>query len=127
MAVQRIRMPAMARGDSASIPFTVPTTIWTAGCSIFFAVKPRIDDDRLDQTAVIRRTLTDADIVSQDADNVEYAVAFAPSDTNTLDLGVYLAEFQYVSADKATVLSYPHPSIATLEFELKGDVNRRTT
>lgn len=126
MAVQIIRMPKWPRGDSGTIPFEVPKTIWTAGCSIFFAVKPRIEDDRLDQTAVIRRTLTDADIIAQDADKVTYVVVLAPGDTNTLDLGKYVAEFQYVSADKQTVLSYPHPSLATLEFELAGDVNRRT-
>lgn len=127
MAVQHVRTET-TRGRSRSIPFAVPLTIWTAGCSIFFTVKPRVDDDRADQSAVIKKTFTDADIVTTDAVNVNYLLVLDPSDTYGLDVGWYVAEFEYVSVDvPPIVLSFPDPTIAIWDFGIVGDVTRRVS
>lgn len=114
------------RGDSKIYPVSLPASVYSAGASLFFAVKTAIDDDPLDTEAVVRKELTDANITESGLQVVKWRLAFAPADTTNLVPADYLAEFQFVSADKNTVLTFPDPNRAVCVFALAGDVNRRT-
>ena len=123
--VQKIKY-SMPRGDSRSLPVALTADTYSAGASVFFGLKTVVDDDLADSTAVLKKTLTDADIIIHDVDYVHYLLQLLPTDTNTIPPAVYLAEFEFVSADGLTVLTYPDPSIAVWQFTITGDVNRRT-
>ena len=106
----------------------IPADTYSSGASVFFAMKTQVDDVSDDSSAVLKKTLTDSDIVVQGDDMiVVYSLHFAPADTNAVALGTYLAEIQFVSADKATVITYPDPEVAVWEFTVSGDINRRTS
>lgn len=117
----------MPRGDSRTLPIAVPVDTYSAGASIFFALKAQVDDDAADSTAVFKTELTDADITSTDADNVNYLLSIAPSDTNSVTPAVYRAEIEFVSSDQSIVITFPDPSKQIWEFTITGDINRRTS
>ena len=117
---------SIPRGDSRSYPIQVPALIWSAGSTLFFAMKSIVDDDPLDTEAVVVKSFTDADITAQDADVVQYQMDLVPADTFDLALGSYRAEFQMVSADEQTVVTFPDPGKDVWLFAVTGDVNRRT-
>jgi len=118
---------SMPRGDSRTFPIAVPVATYSAGASLFFALKKVVDDDADDSTAVLKKELTDADIVSTDADDKHYLMVLDPIDTDAIPPAIYLAELEFVSADKSIVITFPDPAIAKWTFEITGDVNRRTT
>lgn len=126
MAVKTIKY-SMPRGDSRTLPIAVPVDTYSAGASIFFALKAQVDDDAADSTAVFKTELTDADITSTDADNVNYLLSIAPSDTNSVTPAVYRAEIEFVSSDQSIVITFPDPSKQIWEFTITGDINRRTS
>lgn len=126
MSIKRLKY-SMPRGDSRTLPLAVPVDTYSTGASIFFAIKPQVDDVLDDSSAVLKKTLTDLDITSTDLVNVNYLLVLAPADTNTITPGMYFAEFEFVSADKSTVITFPDPSKSILEWEITGDINRRTT
>ena len=117
----------MPRGDSRSLPLAIPVTTYSLGASIFFTLKTVIDNNIDDSQAVLRKTLTDANITSNDGVNVNYLLVLAPVDTNTLTPTTYFAEFEFVSSDKSVVITYPDPSVEVLKMQITGDVTRRTS
>lgn len=127
MAKIPILIYSMPRGDSRTLPLAVPTSVYTTGASIFFGMKATIDADVTDANAYAKKTLTDADIVSQNANTVNYVLTLNPSDTTGVPPNTYFAELEYVSADKLTVISYPDPDIMIFQIVISGDVNRRIT
>lgn len=120
---------SMPRGDSRSIPLAIPVGTYSAGASIFFALKVAIDDVLNDSSAFLLKKLTDADIVSNDGTNVNYLLQLEPADTNGLTTvpTTFFAEFEFVSADQNTVITYPDESVAILQWTITPDVNRRTS
>lgn len=118
---------SMPRGDSRTLPLAVPLSTYSVGASIFFALKKIIDDDADDSTGFALKKLTDADIVSTDATHKHYVLALGPSDTNLIPPDTYLAELEFVSADKSVVITFPDAAVAVWHFEITGDVNRRVT
>ena len=126
MAVKTLKY-SMPRGDSRTLPLAVPVGTYSTGASVFFALKSQVDDDSDDSTAVFKTELTDADITSTDAENVHYLLTIAPSDTDSITPAAYRAEFEFVSADKSVVITFPDPAKQILEFTITGDVNRRTS
>lgn len=129
MAAARIQTVtySMPRGDSRVLPLAVPVSVYTTGASIFFCLKLVLDDLTTDVNAVVTKTLTDANIVSNDGTNVNYLMTLAPSDTNVIPPNTYFAEFEYVSADKSVVISYPDTSVQVWKFQITRDDNRRTS
>lgn len=117
---------SITRGNSKSYPLSLPASVYSTGASLFFAMKAAVDDDPLDTEAVVRKTLTDADIAVQNDKVVTWMFALVPADTDEVDPGDYLAEFKFVSADKATRLTFPDPDQAVWIFTVKAGVNRRT-
>lgn len=126
MAVKKIN-DSLVRGDSASIPLAVPLDSYSVGTKIFFALKANIDNSPGDTTAVVKKTLTDANIDSTDANGKNYVLDFVPADTDTVPLGTYRAEFEVVSADGTFVKTFPDPEFQEWFIEVTGDVNRRTS
>jgi hypothetical protein len=126
MAIKTLKY-SMPRGDSRTLPIAVPLATYSVGASLFFAIKPDVDNDLADATAAFKTELTDADITSTDADNVNYLLTLAPANTNTITPGVYRAEIEFVSADKSVVITFPDPAKQIWEFTITGDINRRTT
>lgn len=124
MAVRTITY-SMPRGDSRSLPIAVPVGTYSAGASIFFALKTVIDADATDSAAVLRKTLTDANITSNDGVNVNYLLSLVPADTTNITPATYFAEFEFVSADKSVVISYPDPALSIFKIQITGEVNRR--
>lgn len=125
---------SMPRGDTRSLPVSIPVGTYTAGSHIYFTIKPidDVDGASTDSTAVLIKTLSDADITSTDATNVNYLLTLAPDDTNTITPGVYRAEFEYVdtSTTPDTVITYPDPDRKTgaiLLWTITGDVTRRVS
>lgn len=114
------------RGDSRTQGFRLPADTYETGASVFFAMKAQIDDDQWDADAAVIKTLGDADIVDQaDTTIVRYLLKILPDDTDLVTPGIYLAEFQYVSPDKLTVLTWPNRKVMQWTIEIVGDVNRR--
>lgn len=126
MAVKTITY-SMPRGDSRSLPLAVPVATYSTGASIFFTLKTVVDNNIDDSQAVLTKTLTDANITSNDGTNVNYLLSLVPSDTNTLTPLTYFAEFEFVNAAKTQVITYPDPSIAQFKIQITGDVTRRTS
>lgn len=118
---------SMPRGDTRLLPVALPLGTYTVGASIFFALKTSIDAVVTDDSAVLKKALTDDDIVSVDAINVNYDLLFQPPDTTNITPGVYFAELEFVSADKSVVITYPDPDTAQWKFTITGEVNRRIT
>lgn len=118
---------SMPRGDSRSLPIAVPVGTYSTNMKIFFALKTVVDNITDDSSAVLRKTLTDADITGTDSTNVNYLLQLAPADTNSITPATYLAELEIVSADQSVVITYPDPSVAKWNFQITGEVNRRTS
>jgi len=117
----------MPRGDSRSLPIAIPVGTYSVGASIFFALKVAVDNILDDSSAVLKKTLTDANITSTDATNVHYLLVLTPSDTNSIAPATYFAELEFVNAAKTVVISYPDPEVNIWQFQITGDVNRRTS
>lgn len=126
MAVKKI-VYSMPRGDSRSFPIAIPITTYSAGASIFFALKTTADNVLDDASAVLKKTLTDVNITSTDSVNKNYLLNLTPTDTTGITPATYRAELEFVSADKTIVISYPDPNVTLWEFQITGDINRRTT
>lgn len=124
MAVKTLKY-SMPRGDTKTLPVSIPVGTYSVGASIFFALKKTIDANITDSSAVLRKTLTDANITSTDAVNVNYLMIITPSDTTNINPDTYFAEFEFVSADKSNVITYPDRDISEWRFTITGDVNRR--
>lgn len=118
---------SIPRGDSRTLPLQVPVDTYSSGMSIFITAKLEVDNVLDDSTAPLRKTLTDADIDHTDAQYVYYTIRFTPSEMNVIDADTYRFEFELVSADALTVLTYPDPNIAEAYLVVTGDVGRRTT
>lgn len=117
----------MPRGDSRSFPLQVPTSSYSVGTKVFFALKSVPDNVLDDSSAVLKKQFGDSNITSNTGGTVTYALALTPSDTNLITPGVYRAEIEIVSADSLTVISYPDPSVAIWNFEISADINRRVS
>lgn len=116
----------MMRGDSRTQGFRLPATTYETGASVFFGMKAQIDNDLWDADAAVLKQLGDADITDQDdATIVRYLLKLMPDDTFDVIPGIYLAEFQFVSVDKLTVLTWPNRKVMQWTIEILGDVNRR--
>lgn len=126
MAVKKT-IYSMPRGDTRTLPIAVPTSVYTTGASIFFTMKKTIDADVTDAQAVVKKTLTDANITSTTATLVNYLLTLAPADTTNVNPDSYRAEFEYVSADKTVVITYPDPDVSLFFIQITGDVGRRTS
>lgn len=96
-------------GNSKSLPLAVPVGSYSSGCKIFFTMKPAIDALTNDSSAVLEKTLTDANIQSNDGVNVNYLLVINPADTVNVAAGKYYADFKLVSADTLTQINYPDP------------------
>jgi hypothetical protein len=118
---------SMPRGDTRSLPVSVPIGTYSVGASIFFGMKTGIDADITDSSAVLKKTLTDANIQSTTATTVNYLLVLTPADTTNITPATYFAEFEFVSADKSVVISYPDPDVSIFKIKITGDVNRRTS
>lgn len=116
---------SMPRGDTRSLPIAIPVGTYSAGANIYFAMKLAIDADSTDSAAVLKKVLSDANIVSTDATNVHYILKFVPADTTNVTPATYFAEFEFVSADKSVVITYPDPDLMIFKIKITGDVNRR--
>ena len=125
-AIRNIKY-SMPRGDSRTFPIAVPVATYSVGASLFFALKLVVDDDADDSTAVLRKQLTDTAITSIDATDVHYLMVLDPVDTDQIVPKIYRAELEFVSLDKSIVITFPDPAIAIWNFEITGDINRRTT
>lgn len=119
---------SMPRGDTRTLSIALPIATYSTGASLFFTLKPLADVDAAttDTTAVLQKTLTDANITSTTATNKNYTLTLSPSDTNSITPGVYRAEIEFVNSGATTVLTYPDPSLSTWLFTITGDVTRRT-
>ena|SRR5882672_3600005 len=117
---------SMPRGDTRTLSISIPLSIYSTGASIFFTMKKTIDADATDAQAVVKKTLTDANITSTTSTK-NYLMTLTPSDTTNVTPDTYRAEFEYVSADKATVITYPDPHVMLFNIEITGDVGRRIT
>ena len=126
MAVKKVKY-SMPRGDSRSLPVNLPVASYTVGSKIFFALKTAVDNVVDDSSAVLRKTLTDANIILNDGVNVHYILSLVPADTFNITPATYVAEFEVVNATQQTVLTFPDPATAIMQFTITGDVNRRTT
>src|ERR1035441_2232518 len=118
---------SMPRGDSRSLPFSIPVGTYSVGASIFFALKTAVDNVANDSTAVLKKTLTDANITSNDGVNVNYVLSILPSDTNSFtdaQLATYLAELEFVSLDGLTVITYPDPEQQIWKWTITGEIGR---
>jgi hypothetical protein len=110
----------MFRGDAKSITVNIPLDQWTPGGSLFFAAKKVIDNDLVDSSAKMKKTINDSNIVDTTSVNKVYLLPLSNTDTN-VDPGEYIGEFQFVnSLGQAT-------TFAQFTIEVLGDVNRRTT
>lgn len=108
------------RGDAKTYPAKVPTSIWTAGGKLMFAVKAAVDNVSDDTSAIIKKTLTDADITASDSKYKIYTLVLTSTDTDK-NPGDYTGEFQYVDAS-GNATTYQQ-----FTFRIAGDINRRTT
>lgn len=126
---------SMPRGDSRSITIAIPVATYSTGSSIFFALKTAVDNILDDSTAVLKKTLTDANITSNDGTNVNYLLELTPEDTTVITPATYRAEFEFVNAAAQTsptdptgvVISFPDPGTSLFYIEITGDINRRIT
>jgi len=118
---------SMPRGDTRTLPVSIPTSVYSAGASIFFTMKKTIDADVTDANAVVKKTLTDSNITSTTATAVNYLLTLTPADTTNVTPDTYRAEFEYVSADKSDVITYPDPNVSLFYIQITGDVGRRTS
>lgn len=110
----------MFRGDAKSITVNIPIDEWTPGGSIFFAAKKVIDNDLVDSSAKMKKSMNDTNITSTTSVNKVYTLSLEKTDTNALDPGDYIGEFQFVdSVGRPTTFSQ-------FTIEVLGDVNRRT-
>lgn len=117
---------SITRGDDETRILAVPADLYSSGATVFFTMKAAIDDDQIDESAVLQIDLNDDDIVEIGARVVKYALVLTPDDTNDLPLGECVADFQFVSADGLTVRSFPSPKLAVWLITVEGDVTRRT-
>lgn len=94
------------RGDQITHTFSIPTSAWSAGGTLFFAAKPAIDDDNTDGNAIIEAQWGDGSVTDVTINGVaykKYACLFTPAMTNSIlsngaQSADYLGEFQWVSA-----------------------------
>jgi hypothetical protein len=110
----------MFRGDAKSITVKIPIDQWTPGGSLFFAAKKVIDNDLVDSSAKMKKTINDTNIVSTTTTDKVYGLSLSGTDTN-IDPGEYIGEFQFVDS-----LGQP-TTFQQFTIEVSGDVNRRTT
>lgn len=125
MATAKTVTYSMPRGDSRTLPISIPAAVYGVGADIFFTMKKTVDADTTDSAAVVKKTLTDANITSVTADTVNYLLILNPADTTGVAPDTYRAEFEYVSADKLTVITYPDPNVGLFNIIITGDVTRR--
>ena len=124
---------SMPRGDSRSLPLAIPLSIYSTGANILFGLKLTADADVTDSNAYAKKTLTDANITSTTATQVNYLLNLTPNDTTGIPPGTYFAELEFVNAIAqstpaaagAVVISYPDPSIMLWKFQITADINRR--
>lgn len=116
------------RGDAKTWPVRMSEDSWTPGGKLFFAAKKTVDDDVTDASAVIKKTMTDSDIVNSSSElyiagYVTYEMDLTGGTDGDTDVAPdsYIAEFQFVD-------SLGEPSTGT-QFLLivKGDINRRVS
>jgi hypothetical protein len=119
----------MNQGDAKSRRVVVRANKYTPGGKLFFAAKRQYDNDPTDSTAVVKKDMTDDDIVEtlENGDKV-FLLVLASDDTNNAGITAVtdlFAEFQYVDAD-AKPTTYPDLK-SKVEFILRlgPDVNRR--
>lgn len=123
---------AFSRGDAAHHTFSMPAASWTSGGKLFFAAKPAIDDDNLDENAVIDHEWDDSDVSDVEIDGVaykQYSCDFLPADTNSIasngaDEADYLGEFQFVPSGGSPV-TFPGDN-NKLDCKVYFDVKRKT-
>lgn len=118
---------SMPRGDSRTLPISLPLDTYSVGATIYFALKRVVDNDLTDSTAVFKTEITDADIQTIDATHVNYIFRIHKEDTNLVTPATYRAELQFVSADKTIVITFPDPALMEWYWEITGDINRRTS
>lgn len=126
MSAIQTALYSMPAGDTRSLPISIPASIYTTGSTILFGMKLALDSDLTDAKAVVKKTLTDANITSQTALVVNYLMTLGTADTNQVTANTYYAGFKFVSEDETTtVISYPDPSISILKWQITNPVNNR--
>lgn len=118
---------SMPRGDSRTLPISLPLDTYSAGAKLYFALKRTVDNVLDDASAVFKTEITDADIISITDTAVNYVFKIKKEDTNLITPGNYRAELQFVSQDKEIVITYPDPEYIEWYWTITGDVNRRTS
>lgn len=121
------------RGDGITHSLSIPAANWTAGGTLFFAAKPKIDDDGTDASAVINMPFDDSvvsDVTINGIAYKKYTCFFPPSATNSIvsngrTKADYLGEFQYVPPTGVPV-TFPYND-RKLDCVVYFDVKRKTT
>lgn len=120
----------LMRGDGASREVWLPLEIYTPGGKLYFAAKEEPDADPTDNSAAVKKTMTDDDVTStsftdpdEPNDDTVYAVfvcALTAEDTDNAEPNDnYIGEFQYVDVDGTPFTA------AQFRVAVKGDINRR--
>lgn len=76
----------MKRGDSRSFSFRMSKGLYEPGQTVAFTAKPFYDNDSTNASAVINKTFTDDDIISNTDKHVFYEIKLEPSDTENLEI-----------------------------------------
>ena len=111
------------RGDSDTWTLSVPLTLWSAGGTFFFAIKPKGSinaADLTDSTAIIKKQYDDTYITATTATNKVYTLNLTHADTLNATPGKYIGEFQWVNAGATVVKTFTQ-----FRYTIKGDVNQR--
>lgn len=122
-----------SRGDGAYHTFSIPTSSWTTGGTLFFAAKPAIDDDTTDANSVINGSWNDSavtDVTINATAYKQYNCYFPPTATNSIasngaDSADYLGEFQYVPTSGIPI-TFPGDN-NKLDCVVYFDVKRKVT
>lgn len=117
------------RGDNVTHTFSMPTSSWSSGGTLFFTAKAAVDDDNTDAAALIDVSFEDS-ATSTVGSSTVYTCAFVPADTNSITLSgakerKLLGQFQWVSA--AGVVSTFPGNGTYIETIVYGDIKRATS
>lgn len=78
----------MKRGDTRHIMLTISKALYSAGQSVSFMAKKGYDNDNTNANALINKTYSDNDIVSQADTSVTYKCTLLPSDTENIEIPI---------------------------------------
>lgn len=98
------------KGDLQVHYFQLPIESWVTGGTLWFTVKPQIDNDSSDAAAIINKSFDDTKVVLSDHEMYDalfatYELEFAPGDISNVTfedgekVRSYIGEFVHVGAD----------------------------